>query len=127
MPLSCTRNVPAVTVVRSRTAFVLIASATLVGTLTAASGGLVFKIAGEVAAGAELVRNCVVLVGTVLPATSFTPAIVNVITVAAGSGAWGVTPTIWFAPLNVIAPGIVVTPPPLNWTVVELTVSGSTV
>ena len=92
--LSLTRNVLGVAVVRSLTALVCTATATFTGTLLAPFGGFVVKITGVTVAGAPLVMKWVVEIGTVLPARSFTPLTVSVITVLLGNTPCGMISTV---------------------------------
>ena len=83
-----------VIVVRSMTALVCTAMATFTGTLPAPLAGLELTTTGEAVAGPGPVVKWVVEVGTVLPARSFTPVTVSVITVLLGITPCGMSSTV---------------------------------
>jgi hypothetical protein len=141
--LSYIRYVFPFTVVGSRGSLICRLIAAFTGTLVAFTGGFTLIANGTVVDGAVPVVNCVVCAATALPATSFTPDIVSVICVDAGSAACGVMCTNWFPlpkvivelfPATAVAPAILtdvviacVLPAAVNWIVVSLTVVGSIV
>src|SRR5215831_5826497 len=95
------------------------------GTLLAPLSGFSLITDGAANCGPVPVVNVVVCADTGFPTWSVTPEIVRVISVLSGKGACGTSTTLWLLLLKLMESGTAIVPPPVNWTVVPFTVSGS--